>query len=148
VTGVKKKRQKRRVSTSVSIVTDYRLEDWCSIPSRGSDFSLRYRFQTHSGAYPASCPIRAGIFFPQAGAAKAQLQFPRQRMCGAMPPLPHTSSLRGTQRSSGTTNNICTSLTLLRWFRRRYLFCSLVTNCVCRSVSVLVTNSVCQTLID
>jgi hypothetical protein len=43
--------------SSVSIVSDYRLDDWGSIPGRGYDFSSSLCVQTSSEAHPASCPV-------------------------------------------------------------------------------------------
>jgi hypothetical protein len=54
---------KGRSEVAQSIQTiNYGLDDWGSIPSKGSDgiFSLRYRFQTCSGAHPASYIINTG----------------------------------------------------------------------------------------
>jgi hypothetical protein len=51
--------------TSVSIVTDYRLDDRGSIPDRGKkDFSSSLCVQTSSEAHPASYPIGIGCLFP------------------------------------------------------------------------------------
>jgi hypothetical protein len=44
---------------SVSIVTEYGLDDRDSIPDRGRGF-----FQTGSGAHPASCPMGTGVLSP------------------------------------------------------------------------------------
>jgi hypothetical protein len=43
---------------SVSVVTDYGLDDWGSIPERSNVSSLCV--QTGSGAHPASCPVGTG----------------------------------------------------------------------------------------
>jgi hypothetical protein len=49
---------------SVSIVSDYGLDDWGSIPDRGRRFSSSLCFQTGSGAHPASCPMGTGALSP------------------------------------------------------------------------------------
>jgi hypothetical protein len=46
--------------SSVSIVTDYGLDDWGSIPTEAEDFSSSLCVQTGSGAHPASCPVSTG----------------------------------------------------------------------------------------
>jgi hypothetical protein len=48
---------------SVSIVSDYELDDRGSIPDRGRGFSLCV--QTGSGAHPASYPMGTGVPFPR-----------------------------------------------------------------------------------
>jgi hypothetical protein len=50
--------------SSVSIVSDYRLDDRGSIPDRGGEFSFSPCVQTGSGAYPASYPMGTGGPFP------------------------------------------------------------------------------------
>jgi hypothetical protein len=45
---------------TVSMVSDYRLHDQGSIPSRGKDFSSRFCVQTGSGVHPASCAMGTG----------------------------------------------------------------------------------------
>jgi hypothetical protein len=49
---------------SVSIVSDYRLDDRGSISGRGKDFSSSLCVQTGSGAHPASCTMGTGGSFP------------------------------------------------------------------------------------
>jgi hypothetical protein len=45
---------------SVSVVSDYRLDDQGSIPGRGKDFSSILCFHTRSEAHPASYPVCTG----------------------------------------------------------------------------------------
>jgi hypothetical protein len=52
-----------RVS-SVSIVCEYGLGDWGSIPGRGKGFSSILCVQTGFGAHPASCTMGIGGPFP------------------------------------------------------------------------------------
>jgi hypothetical protein len=47
----------------ISIVSDYRLDDWGSIPGRGKDFPLPC-VQTSSEAHPTSYPMGTGSPFP------------------------------------------------------------------------------------
>jgi hypothetical protein len=50
---------------SVSIVSDYDLDDRVSIPDRGRGFFLlSLRVQTGSGAHPAACTMGIGGPFP------------------------------------------------------------------------------------
>jgi hypothetical protein len=42
---------------SVSEVTDYGSDTWCSITGKGRDFSVYYRLQTGSGSHSDSCPM-------------------------------------------------------------------------------------------
>jgi hypothetical protein len=70
-----------------------------SIPGRARDFSLLHNIQTGSGAHPASYTIGTGGSFPggmrpgretdHSPSSSAEV-----RNGGAIPPLPHTSSLR------------------------------------------------------
>jgi hypothetical protein len=53
-----------RVGVAQSIVTDYTLDDWGSIPSRGKGFSSSLCVQTSSEAHTASCPMGTGGPFP------------------------------------------------------------------------------------
>jgi hypothetical protein len=55
----------RSRGSSVSIVTDYGLDDWGLIPDRGRGFSSSLCVQTGSGAHPASCPMGNGASFPR-----------------------------------------------------------------------------------
>jgi hypothetical protein len=50
--------------SSVSIVTDYGLDDRGSILGRGREFSSSPCVQTGSGAHPASCPMGTAGSFP------------------------------------------------------------------------------------
>jgi hypothetical protein len=58
----------RSSGSSVSIVSDYGLDDRGSIPDRGGggpeDFSSSSCVQTGSGAHPASCPMGTWGSFP------------------------------------------------------------------------------------
>jgi hypothetical protein len=51
--------------SSVSIVSDYGLDDWGSIPDRGRGFSSSLCVQTGSGAHSASCLMGTGGPFPR-----------------------------------------------------------------------------------
>jgi hypothetical protein len=53
--------------SSVSIVSDYRLDHRGSIPGRAKLFSSSLCVQTSSEAHAASCPMRAGSPFPAPG---------------------------------------------------------------------------------
>jgi hypothetical protein len=46
--------------SSLSIVTEYGLDDWGSIPDRDGGLFFSLRVQTDSGAHPASCPMGTG----------------------------------------------------------------------------------------
>jgi hypothetical protein len=46
-----------KLGSSVSIVSDYRLDDRGSIPGKGKDFPSIRCVQTGSGAHPASCTM-------------------------------------------------------------------------------------------
>jgi hypothetical protein len=48
------------LSECVDIATGYGMDDPGSTPGRDKRFYLLHRFQTGSGAQPASCPMRAG----------------------------------------------------------------------------------------
>jgi hypothetical protein len=50
--------------SSVSIVSNYRLDDRGSIPGRAKDFSSSICVQTSSEAHPASCTMGTGGPFP------------------------------------------------------------------------------------
>jgi hypothetical protein len=50
--------------SSVSIVSDYGLDDGGSIPDRAEDFSSSLCVQTGSGVHPASCKMGTGGPFP------------------------------------------------------------------------------------
>jgi hypothetical protein len=50
--------------SSVSIVSDYGLDDWVWSPTEAEDFSSSLCVQTGSGAHPASCPMGTGGSFP------------------------------------------------------------------------------------
>jgi hypothetical protein len=77
---------------------DYR--DW--IPARSRDFFyIRHRIQTSSWAHPAS--YRMGNVGRSVKLITNLHLLPSLRMLGAISPLPHTSSWRGTQLSTGTT---------------------------------------------
>jgi hypothetical protein len=54
-------------STSVSIVSDYRLDDRGSIPAEAKDFSSSLCAQTGSEAHPASCIMGTVGSFPPGG---------------------------------------------------------------------------------
>jgi hypothetical protein len=58
--------------SSVSIVTDYGLDDWGSISTEAEDFSSSLCDQTGSGAHPASCPMGTGGSFPGGKARPAR----------------------------------------------------------------------------
>jgi hypothetical protein len=47
-----------------SVVSDYRLDDWGSIPGRGRGFFLLACVQTGTEAHPASYPMSTGGLFP------------------------------------------------------------------------------------
>jgi hypothetical protein len=49
---------------SVSIVSDYGLDERGSIPDKAEDFSSRLCVQTGSGAHPASYPMGTGVPLP------------------------------------------------------------------------------------
>jgi hypothetical protein len=55
---------RRSRSSSVSIVSDYGLDDQDSIPDSGRGFFPSLCVQTGSGAHPASCPMGTGGPFP------------------------------------------------------------------------------------
>jgi hypothetical protein len=60
--------------SSVSIVTDYGLDDWMIrvwILVETWNFSLQHCAQTGSGAHPASCPVGTGGSFPEGKVAWA-----------------------------------------------------------------------------
>jgi hypothetical protein len=57
--------QGRSRGSSVSIVSDYRLDNQCSIPGRGKGFSSSLCVQTGSGAHPASCTMGTGGPYPR-----------------------------------------------------------------------------------
>jgi hypothetical protein len=50
--------------SSVSIVSDYGLDDWGLIPDRAEDFSSSLCVHTGSGTHPASCTMGTGGPFP------------------------------------------------------------------------------------
>jgi hypothetical protein len=50
--------------SSVSIVSDYGLDDRGSIPTESEDFSSSLCVQTGSGAHQASCTMGTGVPFP------------------------------------------------------------------------------------
>jgi hypothetical protein len=50
--------------SSVSVATDYELDDRRSIPEEAEDFSSSLCVQTGSGAHPASCTMCTGGTFP------------------------------------------------------------------------------------
>jgi hypothetical protein len=52
------------VAQAHSMVSDYGLDDWGSIPGRAEDFSSSLCVQTVSGAHPASYPMGTGGPFP------------------------------------------------------------------------------------
>jgi hypothetical protein len=52
------------LGSQVSIVPDYRLDDWGSIPAEIKDFSSNLCVQTSSEAHPASYRIGIGGHFP------------------------------------------------------------------------------------
>jgi hypothetical protein len=52
------------LGSSVSIVSDYRLDDRDSIPDRGRGFFSSLCVQSSSGAHPASCTMGTGGLFP------------------------------------------------------------------------------------
>jgi hypothetical protein len=81
----------------------YELDNWSSITGKGRVFSLRPRVQTGSGAHPDSHSMSTGGSFHGDKAAWAwHLHLvPRLTMRGAIPPLPHTSSWRGAELSTG-----------------------------------------------
>jgi hypothetical protein len=89
----------------------YRLDGWNSILGRDNDwtFSLHHSVQTSSVAYPASYPMANGSFFLGDKAARGLnltthlYLVPRIRTRGAVPPLPHTSSRRGTSLNTEPT---------------------------------------------
>jgi hypothetical protein len=88
----------------------YRLDNRSSIPTGTGNFPLRQRVQTGSGAHPASYPVGAGG--NTAGGVKLTTRLhltPRLRMCGAIPPLPHTSPWHG-------DNFTCTLCAATRWY--------------------------------
>jgi hypothetical protein len=60
----------RSWSSSVSIVSDYRLDDRVRSPAEAKDFSSSLCVQTSSQAHPASCPVSTRSPLPR---AKAQL---------------------------------------------------------------------------
>jgi hypothetical protein len=92
--------------SSVGIALGYGLDDRGSrfrFPAGAGNFSLHHRVQNGSGAHPASYPIGRRGSFPGSKAAGAwswpliPIYCRRQRMSGAIPPLPHTSSWCGAQ---------------------------------------------------
>jgi hypothetical protein len=52
-------------SSSVSLVSDYRLDGRGSISNRGKGFFSSLCVQTSSEAHPASCPMGTGVPFPR-----------------------------------------------------------------------------------
>jgi hypothetical protein len=54
----------RSRGSSVSIMSDYGLDDWGSILTEAEDFSSSLCIQTGSGAHPASCRMGTGGPFP------------------------------------------------------------------------------------
>jgi hypothetical protein len=50
----------RSWGSSVSIESEYRLDDWGLVPGRGKDFSCNLCVQTSSEAHPASYPVGTG----------------------------------------------------------------------------------------
>jgi hypothetical protein len=56
------------IGSSVSVVSDYRLDDQDSIPAEAKDLSSSICVQTGSGAHPASCTMGTGALFPGAKA--------------------------------------------------------------------------------
>jgi hypothetical protein len=90
----------RSLGSSFSVVT--RLWAGCQslIPSRGRDFSLHNCVQISSGAHSASYPLGIGVSFPWGKGWAMKLTshlylLLRLKMCGAIPPLLHTSSMCG-----------------------------------------------------
>jgi hypothetical protein len=79
--------------SSVSIVSDYGLDDRGSIPDRGRGFSSSLCVQTGSGAHPASCTVGTGDPFPEGKARPGRDAdhsphlVPKLRMSRAIPPL-------------------------------------------------------------
>jgi hypothetical protein len=60
--------------SSVSIVLDYRLDDWGSrvrFLARAENFSLHHHIQNGSGAHPDSYPMGTGGSFPGSKVAEA-----------------------------------------------------------------------------
>jgi hypothetical protein len=56
------------IGSSVSVVSDCRLDDQGSIPAEAKDFSSSICVQTSSGVHPASCTMGTGGSFPGAKA--------------------------------------------------------------------------------
>jgi hypothetical protein len=76
------------------------MDNRSSIPGKAGSFSLRHFVQTGSEDHPASYPMTPVSLSPgvkRPGREGDHLHLvPRLRMCGAISPLPHTSSWRGT----------------------------------------------------
>jgi hypothetical protein len=113
---------------SGGIATYYGLDHWkiaVRFPAKAGNFSIRHRVQTGSGAHPASYPIgTVGSFLggKTAGAWSWQLtsiSCRGERMRGAIPPPPNTSSCRGAELSTGTTSP--SSFNLLAWNKIHWL---------------------------
>jgi hypothetical protein len=49
--------------SSVSMVLDYRVDNWCPMPTGGKNFSSNLYVQTGSGAHAASCTMGTGGSF-------------------------------------------------------------------------------------
>jgi hypothetical protein len=63
--------------------------------------SLRRRVQTGSGAHPASCQMGTEVHSRDVNLTTHLHLATELGIRGAMPPLPHTSSWRGTELSTG-----------------------------------------------
>jgi hypothetical protein len=84
--------------SSLGLVTCYGLNG--SISGRGKRYSLLHCVQSGSGDHPASYPMGTGGSFPGVKRLEREADHSHPSSAeinydGAIPPLPHTSSLRG-----------------------------------------------------
>jgi hypothetical protein len=85
-----------RRDSSVGIATDYRMNGWRSIPSKGNTFL--HSVQTESGTHPVSYPMGTGSVFPgvkEKGEVDHKTSPSAEvKNSGVIPSLPSTSSWR------------------------------------------------------
>jgi hypothetical protein len=53
------------ISITIQSSLRHRLGDSILVPGRGTDYSLRHRFQIDPGAQPASSPCVTALYFPK-----------------------------------------------------------------------------------
>jgi hypothetical protein len=93
------------LGSSVIVVSDYILDDRCSISAEAKDFSSNLCVQTSSGAHPASYPTGTGGPFPGGEARRGRDAdhsphlVPRSRMSRSYTSSP-TWPLRGGSRTA------------------------------------------------